>query len=177
MDSDGGAAHRLTRDPGNENVPSWSHDGRWVYFVSDRTGAHDIWRIPATGGSEEQVTHDGAAYARESIDGKTLFFQRDDGSLLALPLSGGPIRKLLDHVPQKGFAVGPGGLYHIRLGPDPAGSPLYVLDIVSGRDRLVGMLEKCQPFTGLAVSPDGKTILYVRVVSEGSDLMMIENFR
>ena len=30
---------------------------------------------------------------------------------------------------------------------------------------------------GLTVSPDGKTILYTRGVGEGSDLMMIENFR
>jgi hypothetical protein len=27
------------------------------------------------------------------------------------------------------------------------------------------------------VSPDGKSVLYARRVSEGSDLMMIDNFR
>ena len=29
----------------------------------------------------------------------------------------------------------------------------------------------------LTVSPDGTTILYTKMVREGSDLMMIENFR
>jgi len=29
----------------------------------------------------------------------------------------------------------------------------------------------------IAVSPDGQTVLYPRVVSEGSDIMLIENFR
>jgi hypothetical protein len=29
----------------------------------------------------------------------------------------------------------------------------------------------------LAVSPDGTTILYTRVVNDGADLMMTENFR
>jgi hypothetical protein len=30
---------------------------------------------------------------------------------------------------------------------------------------------------GLAVSPDGRTILYGREMDAGSDLMVIENFR
>jgi hypothetical protein len=47
---------------------------------------------------------------------------------------------------------------------------------VSGRGRLLGKLEDAEPY-GLTVSPDGKTIFYTRVVNEGSDLMLIENFR
>jgi len=30
---------------------------------------------------------------------------------------------------------------------------------------------------GLAISPDGRSILYTRVQGEGSDLVLIENFR
>ena len=48
----------------------------------------------------------------------------------------------------------------------------------ANRDELLGTLEKASgPYNGLAVSPDGTTILYAKVVSEGADLMMIENFR
>jgi len=32
-------------------------------------------------------------------------------------------------------------------------------------------------FYGPSVSPDGRTILYAKVVNRGEDLMMIENFR
>ena len=42
-------------------------------------------------------------------------------------------------------------------------------------DRLLGNLEQAQG--GLTVSPDGKTILYTKVLEQGADLMMIENFR
>jgi Tol biopolymer transport system component len=177
MDADGGSPRRITQDPGNENVPTWSRDGRWIYFVSDRAGPQDIWRILTTGGSEERVTQGGASYAYESADGKTLFFQRNERSVFVQLLTGGAERKLVDCVPSKGFAVGPGGLYHIGCDGSPTGWPLYLLDPATGQDRLLGKLEKCDPIDGLAVSPDGKTILYERVVSEGSDLMMIEHFR
>ena len=32
-------------------------------------------------------------------------------------------------------------------------------------------------YHGLAVSPDGTTILFGKVINEGSDLMLIENFK
>jgi len=50
---------------------------------------------------------------------------------------------------------------------------------VSGRDLVLGTLEKAElpADTTIAVSPDGRTILYPKVVREGSDLRLIENFR
>ncbi|HKC12129.1 MAG TPA: protein kinase [Vicinamibacteria bacterium] len=179
IDADGGSPRRMTLDPGNNNMPSWSHDGHWIYFRSDRAGAGEVWRIPATSGSEERVTHGGGDLAYKSADGKTLFFTRTfaDGPLFALPLAGGPERKVLECVPLKGFAVGPGGVYHFGCAADPRAVPLYLLDPAIGRDRLLGKLEQALPISGLTVSPDGKTILYVKGENQGGELMMIENFR
>jgi Tol biopolymer transport system component len=179
IDADGGSPRRLTLDPGNENMPSWSRDGRWIYFRSDRTGVLEIWRIPATGGSEERVTHDGGSLAYESADRKTLFFTRANGDapLFALPLAGGPERKVVECVRDFGFALGPAGVYHLGCKAGQRAIPLYMLDPVTGRDRLLGKLELASSGNGLTVSPDGKTILYVKVENQGSDLMMIENFR
>jgi hypothetical protein len=40
------------------------------------------------------------------------------------------------------------------------------------------MIEDLQtPPINLAVSPDGKTILYVRIARRGADLFLVENFR
>jgi len=177
IDAEGGSPRRLTLDPGNENVPSWSRDGHWIYFQSDRAGAEEIWRIPATGGSEERVTHGGGGLAYESMDGKTLFFTRTleaDGPLFALPLAAGPERNVLQCVSSWGFAVGPGGIYHLGCTADQRSMPLYLLDPATGRERLLGKLDTASRLT---VSPDGKTILYRERENQGSDLMMIENFR
>jgi Tol biopolymer transport system component len=181
IDADGGPPRRVTLDPGTNTWPNWSRDGRWIYFQSDRAGAEEIWRIPATGGSEERVTHGGGSLAYESADGKTLFFTRahveakGDAPLFALPLAGGPERKVLECVRIWGFAVGPAGVYHLGCTADARAVPLYLLDPTTGQDRLLGTLEK--PDAALTVFPDGKTILYTKWEHRGSDLMMIENFR
>ena len=148
-----------------------------MYFRSDRAGVpKDVWRIPAAGGSEERVTHGGGTFTGESADGETLFYTRaiDRAPLMARSLGGGSERKVLECVPVQGFATGPGGVYHFGCESGPSGTPLYLLDPATGRDRLLGNLERA---AGLTVSPDGKTILYAKEVGEGSDLMMIENFR
>ena len=94
--------------------------------------------------------------------------------ILALTLPAGPERQVLDCVRLFGFAVGRAGVYHFGCGPGPD-VPLSLLDATTGRDRILGRVER--PDEGLTVSPDGKTILYATRVREGSDLMMIENFR
>ena len=178
IDVDGGSPSRLTLDPGDEQMPSWSRDGLWIYFSSNRAGAPpDVWRIRSTGGSEERVTQGGGSLAYESTDGRTLYYMRAfaNAPLLALPLAGGPERKILECVPGHGFAVGLRGVYHFACEVGPSGTPLYVLDPATDRDRLLGNLEKAD--AGLSVSPDGKTILYPKGTGEGADLMMIENFR
>jgi len=176
--ADGGSLRRLTADLGDEIRPSWSRDGRYVYFNAlDREGGPGIFRIPASGGSEERLTQKGTGPADEAPDGKTLFFQRDSGEtpLLALPLAGSAEQTIIDCVYGWGFTVGPAGVYHLGCKADQRAVPLYLLDLATGRDRLLGKLER--PETGITVSPDGKTILYTKLVGEGSDLMMIENFR
>ncbi len=159
-------------------MPSWSSDGRFVYFASNHTGAETIWRAPAAGGSEEQVARAGGGRSQEAPDGKTLFYQRasrGSSPLLAMPLPEGPERPVIDCVPRAGYAIGAAGIYHVGCGGAARGAPLFVLDPAAGRDRPLGTLER--PGEGLTVSADGKTILYPKVVGEGSDLVLVENFR
>lgn len=40
-------------------MPSWSRDGHWLYFASNRSGDDQVWRVPATGGEAVQVTKQG----------------------------------------------------------------------------------------------------------------------
>jgi hypothetical protein len=75
--------------------------------------------------------------------------------LLAMPLPGGAERPVLDCVLSGGYAVGPSGIYHLACGADPRAVPLCVLDPATGRDRLLGTVER--PAMGLTVSADGKT--------------------
>lgn len=49
-------ARRLTTHPENDTDGRWSPDGKWVYFLSSRSGSSQVWRIAPAGGEAEQVT-------------------------------------------------------------------------------------------------------------------------
>ena len=53
-----GSIRNLTRTPGiREKSVAWSPDGRWIAYVSDRTGEDEIYITPQDGmGKEQQIT-------------------------------------------------------------------------------------------------------------------------
>jgi dipeptidyl aminopeptidase/acylaminoacyl peptidase len=53
---DGNNLRRLTSHPDNDTDPTWSADGKYVYFASSRSGSSQVWRIAVAGGEAEQVT-------------------------------------------------------------------------------------------------------------------------
>jgi len=70
VDIESGKARALTTDDAyEESEPRFSPDGRWVYFVSNRSAKSDLeimntdlWRVPARGGDVEKIrTHGGSA--------------------------------------------------------------------------------------------------------------------
>jgi Tol biopolymer transport system component len=53
-----GSVRQLTSDINSDNTPSFSHDGQWVAFHSERGRQGDIWIVPAAGGDAIRVTDD-----------------------------------------------------------------------------------------------------------------------
>jgi len=50
------AARRLTAPGVSSTAPRWSRDGQAIYFLSDRSGSTQVWRLPLGGGEAQQVT-------------------------------------------------------------------------------------------------------------------------
>src|SRR5262249_55928207 len=59
FDVEGAAPRRITTEPSDEGLASYSRDGKWIYFGSNRTGDSEIWKAPAAGGQAVQVTRHG----------------------------------------------------------------------------------------------------------------------
>jgi dipeptidyl aminopeptidase/acylaminoacyl peptidase len=54
--SDGSRRFELTRSEKGASNPQWSPDGKYVFFVSDRGGGPQIYRILIAGGEAEKLT-------------------------------------------------------------------------------------------------------------------------
>lgn len=78
VDANGGSARRVTEDRTHGSVPSWSRNGRWIYFKSRATGTHEVWKIPSGGGHAVQARRDGGLVAFESLEGNALYYTKTD---------------------------------------------------------------------------------------------------
>ena len=90
ISAEGGAPRRLTTGDlirGPTLPPTWSRDGTWVYFVSNREG-EAIGKVPASGGPAVLVVPQGS-WPMESLDGEFLYYVAPGAGLWKLPLAGG----------------------------------------------------------------------------------------
>jgi len=91
---------RLTFEAGMQSEPTWSPDGRWIAYSSDRSGNFDIWFKPVAGGNPVQVTKSPAHDWQPdwSPDGSKIAFrsERNGGGLFVAPPSGGAEQKIAD---------------------------------------------------------------------------------
>jgi hypothetical protein len=80
---EGAGPGRVVRQEESARSPAWSPDGRWLAFVSDRSGRSNLWRLAPTGGGAEKLTDLPASPGeyRWSPDGRSIaFLMRDPQS-------------------------------------------------------------------------------------------------
>ncbi|MEZ6041633.1 MAG: S41 family peptidase [Planctomycetaceae bacterium] len=63
--TNGGRARRLTVHNAGDRSPRYSPDGKQLAFVSDRTGADQVFVMPVTGGSPQQLTFHSEGFTLE----------------------------------------------------------------------------------------------------------------
>lgn len=186
ISADGGPPRRFTNDSADECVASWSHDGHWIYYASNRSGAWQVWKRTVDGGQPVQVTKNGGFAPLEAPDGKSIYYTKfDEHGVWQVPIVGGAETRIIQDEPFKGywgyFAVGPDGLYFIGDTATPnkhqAGFKFY--DFATKKITNICDMEKgpYEGAPGLSVSPDGRYILYVQLDEARNNLMLAENFK
>ena len=176
----GGAPLLLTPDKFESEVPSWSRDGKWIYFASDRgAGSRQVWKVPTGGGTPVQVTHQGGHAALESLDGKMLYYAKNawaDPEIWQIPVQGGPETPLPLVRPGTwaSWQVVDGGILFVgpALGHQAV---LSFYDVNHQRSSILAVLDRV-PFW-LGATTDGRTVAFDQPGQEQPQTMMVENFR
>ena len=170
VSTEGGEAKRFTTGPANTHSPSWSPDGRWLAFVSEREGEPvdkdekeqkkhgkgkpQIWLIPTDGGEAHQLTfmQHGASNPVWSPDSKRLVFNAEVGPADEETVDGKilPKARVIDRLWYRLDGV---GFIHERR------NHLFLLDIAGGEPQQ--LTEGDWDDTDAAWSHDGTRIAFV----------------
>ena len=94
-----------------------------------------------------------------------------------MPVGGGEETKVLNFVHcNGGWAALEQGIYFFTKPDEKGHSEIRFYEFATGKTRKIQTIER-EVGNLLAVSPDGRTILYAQEDQSGSDLMLVDNFR
>jgi dipeptidyl aminopeptidase/acylaminoacyl peptidase len=166
------------------NSASFSPDGTKLAFISNASGAPQVWVVPAAGGEAVQVTKltdpvqfvvwsptaDWLAYAVAPGGGLNVqvYVARPDGSGAKMLTAGGAVNNRLYGWSRDGRWLGIGTN---RLNPTEMDA--FLIDPATGETKAVGTGKGLDTLTD--VSADGKFALISRLVSRGDNNLLLVN--
>ena len=167
----------LIDDAEHDVYPTFSRDGKSIYFTSTaKHGPLQLYRMPASGGPATLVAARMAVRARESADGRWVYFADwAQGCLYRMPLAGGEITLVLDRLTDPaGYELAGPGVYYwsgARSAPE-----LRYMDLESRKVELV-LHPPIPAVPNLSISPDGRWLSFPLVERNSQELMMIDKWR
>lgn len=160
-----GVTRNITRTPGaHERDAEWSYDGKYIAYISDRTGETEIWLEPAEGGEPVQLTKDNDTYIRQlawSPDNKTILYTDRKNRIVVVDVAS-KTKKVLMQNPEAEFR-------DVAFSADsqwitytkPASNDLsvvYIYNLTSGKEYPV--TEKWYNSSEPTFSSDGKYLIF-----------------
>ncbi len=184
--TDGSSPKALVAHPAEDRAPCWDPGAPWIYFVSDRGGARQIWRVPEEGGEPTRVSKTVVAPMLSCpLIGELYFQSQGDREIRRL-------RILEEGIQEESTGFSPdstdwtataAGLYGFVDSEGP-GLALAHFDPVAGEVVSQVPLAEGLPAGGIIAETGGLTVheagrwaLYTRVEENESDIVFVKGFR
>ena len=172
---------RVTNYPAIDALPSWSRDGKWIYFSSKRSGSWQIWKIAANlEGEAVQATHDGGFDGSESPDGRFLYYGKAPHfrGIFRRPVEHEGVEELILENVRTGWrswVATEDGIYYATSDWGAINYFDFATSTVA-HITTIGMKPSNRGNPSLTVSPDRRWVLYTQIDHVEMDIMMIEGF-
>jgi serine/threonine protein kinase/Tol biopolymer transport system component len=167
MNADGSNRVQLTNDPGEDELPLVTPDGRSVVFVSTRDGGPTLWRVNIDGSAPLKLGAARVAYRPVvSFDGQWVYYSDSQRQNFRIPAAGGTPEPLLAELTAGGRQLPPG--FHEPI-PSPDGRALagHYADPAGGERIAVLSTDATaseRRFSSVPATarwaPDGKSLVY-----------------
>ena len=160
-----GVTRNITRTPGaHEREAEWAPDGKYIAYISDRTGETEVWLEAAEGGEPIQLTKNNDTYIRSiqwSPDSKSILYTDRKNRVVTVDVASKTKKEILRN-PESEF-------YDVSYSPDsqwltytkPAAnqmSVVYVYNLKTGKEYPV--TEKWYNSSEPVFSTDGKYLIF-----------------
>jgi len=152
---------------------------QWIYFTRmELTGEHDVWRMPASGGTPDCMTTTGRWFGFPSPDGTTLYTsQYGRSGIASISIGGGPEIPVSNDVEPGLIAGARTGFYYVARGPDHSMRQLMYYSYARRHAEPVMLFERPAVGAGLSISPDEDEALVAQNDGFVSQVRLGSNFR
>jgi len=170
---DGGKYEQVVERGAKSQWPMWSADGKTVFFMSDRSGAQNLWSKAINGQARQltKFTSGRVLWPTISYDGKTIVFERNFG-IWKFDTASGQATEV--QITRRGAPIGPSierltlnnGFQDLALSPDGrkiafvARGEIFAASSRDGGDA-VRVTRTVAAESDVVWSPDSKRIAYV----------------
>jgi tricorn protease len=140
--TDRGEVQRVSETPWREQSPRWSPDGKFIAFISDRTGREEIWIADERGQNERQLSDLDADKSAPvwAPDSKSLLWAASDRTLRRTAIESGETTAVAssEHGPLESPQFSPDAKWISYTKPDRTLRPqVYVRPAAGGEEKRI----------------------------------------